>query len=392
MATPLALGVAGLGRAFTIMLPTLARHPGVKLVAAADPRPEARARFENDFGGRSYEAMEALCADKAVDAIYVATPHEHHASHAVMALRAGKHVLVEKPMAISLREAQAMVEAARAAHRQLVIGPSHSFDAPVARARMMIESGEHGRVRMVHASYYTDFLYRPRRPAELDTTLGGGVLFSQGAHQVDVVRLLAGGTATRVRAMTGAWDTARATEGAYSSLLAFDSGAFASLTYSGYAHYDADEAMDWVGELGQPKDPRAYGAARRTLAGAGDAAREAEAKNSRNYGGAAFDAAPATDRWHEHFGSVVVSCQHADLRPTAKGIWIYADSQKRFEAIAPPAVPRSGVLDEFCEAVRTGRPALHRGEWGLATLEVCLAMLESAREQRDVLLSHQGAP
>src|SRR6185436_15931050 len=109
------LGVAGLGRAFTLMVDTFARDPRVRLVAAADPRAEARQRFERDFGGRGYASIGELCADAQVEAIYVATPHQHHAAHAIAAARAGKHVLVEKPMALSLDEARAMIEAAREA-------------------------------------------------------------------------------------------------------------------------------------------------------------------------------------------------------------------------------------------------------------------------------------
>src|SRR5438045_1377686 len=98
---------------------------------------------------------------------------------------------------------------------------------------------------MIHASYYTDFLYRPRRPEELDTARGGGVVFSQGAHQLDIVRLLGGGRVRSLRARTGAWDPKRATEGAYTAILDFDNGAFASITYSGYAHFDSDELSGW---------------------------------------------------------------------------------------------------------------------------------------------------
>ncbi len=157
-------------------------------------------------------------------------------------------------MAITLAECDAMIEAARAAGVTLVIGHSHSFDAPVLRARELIASRRFGDVRMITAMNYTDFLYRPRRPEELDTRQGGGVVFSQGAHQVDVVRLLAGGQATSVRAHTGAWDRARPTEGAYAAQIAFANGAFASLTYNGYGHFDSDEFVDWIGELGHPKD------------------------------------------------------------------------------------------------------------------------------------------
>src|SRR6185437_2782155 len=125
----LRLGVAGLGRAFMLMLPTLVRHPRVALAGAADPRAEARERVAREFGAPAHASVEALCADPSIDAIYVATPNEHHAAHAIAAASAGKHVLVEKPMAISLAEADAMIAAARSAAVHLVVGPSHSFDA-----------------------------------------------------------------------------------------------------------------------------------------------------------------------------------------------------------------------------------------------------------------------
>jgi phthalate 4,5-cis-dihydrodiol dehydrogenase len=386
----LRLGVAGLGRGFTLMLPTLARHPRVVLAAAADPRAEARERFAADFGAATYGTVEALCADASIEAVYIATPHERHAEHAVLAAGSGKHVLVEKPMAIAIPEAQAMIAAARAAGVHIVVGPGHSFDAPVARASALVASGAYGRVGMLTAMYHTDFLYRPRRPEELDTAKGGGVVPSQAAHQVDVLRILAGSRARSVRAACGAWDPERPTEGAYGGLVTFEDGVFATLAYSGYAHFDGDELCDGIGETGREKDPAAYGAARRALAASVPGAGEAHTKSARNYGGAAY--APGADDapWHEHFGFVLVSCERADLRPTAKGVWIYGDGQRRFEPIPKPAVPRAAVLDELCGAVLDGKQALHDGAWGMATLEVCLAILRSAREGREVELSRQG--
>jgi phthalate 4,5-cis-dihydrodiol dehydrogenase len=391
MARRLRLGVAGLGRAFTLMVPTLSSHPRVQLAAAADPREEARQRFAQDFGARTHESVEALCADPDVEAIYVATPHQHHAAHVVAAAQAGKHVLVEKPMAVGLDDATAMIAAARAAGVHLVVGHSHSFDAPVRRARDIVESGAVGRARMITAMNFTDFLYRPRRPEELDTERGGGVVFSQGAHQVDIARLLGGGLVKSVRAATGAWDPARLTEGAYTAMLTFEDATFASLTYSGYAHFDSDEFCGWVGELGRDKDPAAYGAMRKALARVGDAGAETAAKNARNYGGSDYSAATDAPAWHEHFGLVVVSCERADLRPTPQGVIVYGDAAREFVALDKPAVPRAEVIDELCDAVFDARAPLHDGEWGRATLEVCLAMLRSAREGREVTLEHQVA-
>lgn len=376
-----------MGRGFMLMLPTLRVHPRMALVAAADPRPEAQRRFVEDLGGRAYASVEALCADPEIDAVYVATPHELHAAHTITAARAGKHVLVEKPMAVRLDECDAMIEAARHAGVQLIVGPSHSFDAPILRARELIASGRHGAVRMITALNYTDFLYRPRRPEELDTAKGGGVVFSQGAHQVDVVRLLGGGAVRSVRAVTGAWDAARPTEGAYNASFTFAGGAFASLTYSGYAHFDSDEFCGWVGEMGHRKDPARHGAARALLREARSAAEEASLKNARAYGAAAAPAeAPVA---HNHFGLVLVSCERADLRPIPTGVMVYGDDEQHLEPVEAPGVPRREAIDELCDAVAGAREPLHTGEWARATIEACIAILQSARENREIVLKRQ---
>ena len=380
------IGVAGLGRAFVLMLPALSRHPKIELVAAADPREEARTRFAAEFGGRTYSSVEALCADADIDAVYVATPHEFHAENAIMAARHGKHVLVEKPMALTLDDCRAMTEATRSAGVQLVVGHSHSFDAPIARTRELIASGTFGTLRMITAVQFTDFLYRPRRLEEL-ATASGGVVFNQAPHHVDIARLLGGGMVKSVRALTGAWDRERPADGAYSALLTFENGAFANLTYSGYAHFDSDELSGWIAESGFPKDPDAYGAARTLLQRAED---ELALKSARNYGGSespTLDSAGA--RLHQHFGFVIASCDRADLRPGPKGIAIYGDQTRSFEPVAVPAVARSEVIDEFHGAIVHGNAPLHSGEWSLATMEVCLAMQRSAREGREIPLAHQ---
>jgi phthalate 4,5-cis-dihydrodiol dehydrogenase len=373
------------------MLPTFAADPRVELVAAADPREEARSRFATDFGGRAYDTVEALCADPAVNVVYVATPHQLHARHVAIAAARGKHILVEKPMAITLAECQAMIDAARTAGVTLVVGHSHSFNAPILRARAIIDSGAVGRVRMITAFNFTDFMYRPRRPEELDTASGGGVLFSQAAHQIDIVRLLGGGFVRSVRAATGSWDPARPSEGAYSALFTFEDEAFASVVYSGYGHFDSDEFCDWIGEMGQPKDPARYGTARRMLRDVSSPHAETALKNARTYGGTDYgSAAAASDSLlHQHFGPVIASCERGDLRPVPAGVMIYGDDARRLDPLPAPSVPRAEVIDELYGAVMLDRAPVHSGEWALATTEVCLAMLQSAREQREVALRHQ---
>src|SRR3954469_12692086 len=359
------LAAVGLGRAFSLMAPAFS-DPRVSLVAAADPRPEARAKFESDFGGRAFASLEELLREKTIDAVYIATPHQLHADQACLAAAHGKHVLVEKPMALNLDECRAMIDAARKAGVSLIVGHSHSFDAPILETRKIVASGRYGSVRMITALYFTDFLFRPRRPDELDSVLGGGVVLNQGAHQVDIARLLGGGRVKSVRAQTGAWAPARPAEGAYSCLLQFESGCFATLVYSGYAHFDADEFCGWIAESGAQKDPEAYGAARKIL----NNQEESRLKSSRNYGGSDYKPLPQ-NRLHQHFGPLIVSCEKADLRPLPSGIAIYGDTEKRFEPIEPPSVPRAQVIDELYAAVVDARPPLHDGEWAMATMEVC---------------------
>jgi len=388
---PLRIGIAGLGRAFSIMLPTFQFDARVQLVAAADPSEAARARFRADFDAPTYGSVEALCANPNVQVVYVATPHQFHKAHVCLAAAAGKHVLVEKPMAITLEECTSMVDACASAGVHMVVGHSHSFNTPILRLRDLIRGGQYGRVRMITAVNYTDFLYRPRRPEELDTRAGGGVVFSQGAHQVDIVRLLGGGMVRSVRAFTGQWDASRPTEGAYSALLGFEDGAFCSVTYSGYGHYDSDTLMDNIGEMGQPKNHADYGTARRRLLGAGSAGEEAVLKAARNYGGSLYTA-PAglpCGLAHQHFGHLIVSCEGADLRPTTGGIEIFDDQARHIEPLAPPLVPRAEVIDELIDTVVLGKPPVHSGAWARATTEVCLAILSSARSNAECLMHHQ---
>lgn len=391
----LKLGVVGLGRGFTVLLPTLTFHPRLDIRAAADTRAAARDRFEADFGGTAHETIEAMCANADIDAVYIATPHFCHADHAIAAAQAGKHVLVEKPMALSVDDCTRMIDAAADAGVHLLVGPSHSYDAPIREARRIIDSGDYGKLRLITGINYTDFIYRPRRPDELDSAQGGGVVYSQAAHQIDIARFLAGGLIETIYATTGNYDPARPTEGAYSAMLKFTGGTVANLTFSGYGHFDSDEFCGWRGETGGIKDPANYGAARRALRELGGGDAEATLKADRAYGGLASAPLPATPPEglsHEHFGLFVLSCAGCDIRPLPDGIRVYTDDQIINHKLDPPTVPRAEVMDELCAAILDEFPPLHTGEWGRATFEACQAVIQSATEAREIRLHHQVAP
>ena len=84
-----------------------------------------------------------------------------------------------------------------------------------------------------------------------------------------------------------------------------------------------------------------------------------------------------------------MSCDRADLRPLPTGVMIYENGASHLDPLPAPSIPRADVIDELYAAVADGSPPLHDGAWAMATLEVCLAMLNSAREGREMTLRHQ---
>jgi len=379
------LGIAGLGMAGALMVRAAAHHPGFRLAAAAEPQAGPRQAFARDFEANIHSDIRALCDDPTVDAVYIATPHQFHAEHASLAAAAGKHIILEKPMALALADCDAIMAAVEKAGVRLVIGHTHAFDPAIRAMRAIIASGELGRLGMIASWNYTNYLYRPRRPEELDTARGGGILFNQVPHQIDTVRLLGGGLVKSVRAQAGGLDPARPTEGHAVAFIAFEDGAAASLVYGGYDFFDSDELHDWISERGGAKEP-AHGAARRALAAR---TRSETELRTANY---AYGAADDSEAPHQpHFGLTIATCARGELRSSADGVLLYGEDGRREIALpqGPRFAGRGNVLDDLATAVRSGRQPLHDGRWGKATLEVALAIQASAREGREVMLKHQ---
>jgi phthalate 4,5-cis-dihydrodiol dehydrogenase len=383
---PIGLGIVGLGMAGAVMVHAAAAHPAFVLKAAADPHAAPREAFARDHNARAYADVKELVADPAVEVVYIATPHQFHAPHAIVAAEHGKHIILEKPMALTLADCDAIIEAVERHKVHLVVGYTHAFDPAVRLMREMIIQGALGRLGLIHSFNYTNYLYRPRRPEEFDTAKGGGILFNQVPHQIDTARTLAGGVVRSVRAHTTVLDPARPTEASCAALLQFDNGAAASLIYSGYDHFDSDEWHFGISERGAPKRIE-HGAARRALAAAKD---EARARTDTFAYGAAAGALPP----HQpHFGVTIVTCAEGDMRASADGVTIYGrDGVREMPIPRGDSMPgRREVLDEMRAAMRRGTRPVHDGRWAKATVEVALAILQSARESREVTLQHQVA-
>jgi len=383
MQEPLRIGLVGFGAAGQAFLPALHKHTGFQLAAVVEPHKDLRDLARNQCAVPVYESLTDLLMQSDVDAVYLATPTELHSPQVIECAKHRKHVLVEKPMATHLAQAQAMVAATHAAQVVLVVGHSHSFDAPILAMRSWIESGRLGAVRMVNTWCFTDWLYRPRRPDELNTLMGGGVTFRQGSHQFDILRLLCGGLVTTVKARTFDWDPDRAATGAHTVMLDFDNGAAATAVYSGYGGLSSMDLGFPISEWGFEQTPALRSWARKPP-GPLDPGAELQAKQKR-----AAKAIPANAPFQPFFGLTVVHCEKGDLRQTPTGLRIETAQGTQDIHLPNDLSPRDHVLIEFHDAITGKRPALHDGRWGLATLEVCEAVMASSASGREVSLHHQ---
>jgi phthalate 4,5-cis-dihydrodiol dehydrogenase len=378
----LRIGIAGLGAASRQVLPHIARMPEMELAAGADIRPDALGEFAAKHAGRTYSSVEAMCASGEIDAVWIATPNVCHAEHTVMAAEHGLHVIVEKPMAVSLAEADAMIAAAGRNGVKLVQGHSKIYGPPIRKMREIVESGRLGRVIQINTWNSNDWLQRPRLASEVDTSIGGGVCFRQGPHQVDIVRYVGGGKVRSVRASTGRADGNFATEGDYTAFLAFEDGPTATLVFNGYGYLDIAELTWGIGEGGKRiADPDTTNDKPR-LAGPVDAnfkyanPRTTEERAGRERADQSF------------FGLTIVACERGAIRQSPRGLFVYTQAGRE-EVPCPPDAGRSAELVELYQAVTLDRPAFPDGRWGKATLEVCLAMLQSSNERREIALAHQ---
>ena len=149
------------------------------------------ASFSAEFhGADSFGSYESAVGDARVDAVYVCTPHHLHLEHARLAAGAGKHILLEKPLARTAQEAQAIVAVASEAGITLMVAENYRFMPPVMAAKDMVERGDLGTLRLIQLQ--EDFPFQPiewRNNSELN---GGGVLIDGGIHKASLLAYLAG--------------------------------------------------------------------------------------------------------------------------------------------------------------------------------------------------------
>jgi phthalate 4,5-cis-dihydrodiol dehydrogenase len=393
----LRMAMVGIGVGGAEMLPAMEAMDEIDLMAGADINPVTRERFRERYPNtRVYDSIEALCADPDVEGVWISSPNRFHAEHAIVAANHGKHVVVEKPMALTLQQAEEMVKAADKNGVKLLAGHTRSYTLPIRAMRKIINSGRLGRLRAIHVLAYSDWMLRPRSKDELDLSQGGGIPYRQGPHQIDTVRVLGGGKLRSVRGMTGQWMPERPIPGYYSAYLEFDDGTPCTIVHNGYGYFLGAELVPW-GESKQRYTLDERVRVRKQMQ-AGTRNEDADKQDLR-IGGQAEEQVFRSNRpeaWvPEDLGLVVVSCDRGDIRHSAQGVYVYDDDGLHDIDLSPNRMmgvgQRRAELEEFYDAIANGKPLYHDGVWGMATLEVCLAIMQSAKERREIELTHQVA-
>ncbi|AIE88009.1 Gfo/Idh/MocA family protein [Fimbriimonas ginsengisoli] len=159
---------------------------GMRTVAACDVDPARVASAADDFPGiATYSSVDDLLRDESVDLCVVILPHNLHAPVAIQCLNAGKHVVVEKPMCVSVEEADAMIEAADRNGKMLSVFHNRRWDGDFMKIRELIEQGLIGEV--FHIEACMGGMHKPGTWWRSDKKISGGAMFDWGAHIVDWV-------------------------------------------------------------------------------------------------------------------------------------------------------------------------------------------------------------
>ncbi len=149
------------------------------------------ASFSAEFNGTaSFGSYEAAVADPSVKAVYICTPHHLHLEHARLAANAGKHILLEKPLARTAVEAHAIVDVCAEAGVTLMVAENYRFMPPVMAAKAMIERGNLGDLRLIQLQ--EDFPFQPHDWRNEAQQNGGGVLIDGGIHKASLLAYFAG--------------------------------------------------------------------------------------------------------------------------------------------------------------------------------------------------------
>ena len=210
--------------------------PGARLAAVCDVDPARVSAFADTYQVPGFASLTELLGQTGIDVVSILTPSGLHASHAIAVARAGRHAVVEKPMALTVEDATAMIAAADAARVRLFVVKQNRFNVPVLKAREALDAGRFGKLVLgtVRVRWCRDQAYYDQDNWRGTWALDGGVLSNQASHHVDMLSWFMGEVVSvRARGITAlvdieAEDTAVAT-------LSFSNGALGVIEATGAA-------------------------------------------------------------------------------------------------------------------------------------------------------------
>jgi phthalate 4,5-cis-dihydrodiol dehydrogenase len=393
MKTILRFGIAGLGVASTQVLPAFEDISNkIRLTAVADIRKEALSEFAQKYPHvKTFESIEAMLTSSDIDAVWIATPNHLHADHTILAAKNGKHVICEKPMAITIDQCNKMAEAVSENNIKYVQGHSKIYTPPIRKMREIIKSDQLGQVISIDTWNYNDWLVRPLTVTEVNTKLGSGVVFRQGPHHADIVRFLGGGLVKSVSAITSRSAPGFSeTEGNYTAFLEFENGITSTMIFDGYGYFDITELTWGIGESG------ATGASfsandREWPTGPIEFEKKYKKVSEGDPHGHRDRINKSIPIKQPFFGLTIVSCEKGVIRQSPQGLFIYSNKGREELIWKPNHLGRAAEMLELYKSIEEDREPFLDVTWGKASLEICLAILKSSETQKEVMLEHQVA-
>lgn len=228
------LAVIGGGRVVGAHAGIPAHFPQVRLIGIAESNRERHAALAEKFGCLVFEKPEDLLLRADVHIVAICLPHHLHLPMALKALEAGKHVMIEKPMALSVAECDSILTAQCRAGVKLAIGHHHNFVPANVEARRIIQAGEIGHLVFATDSWFKPFHEGVRPPWFLARECGGGMWWMNAPHHVDRLRRIIGSRIISIKAKVSSEIHGYTAADSGMAMLQFDHGVYATILHVGY--------------------------------------------------------------------------------------------------------------------------------------------------------------
>ena len=188
-------GILGCGMIANVHADAIKKIENATLIGVADNYVEFSQKFADKHGAKAYASYKEMLADKEIDAVCICTPSCFHAPNAIEALYAGKHVVLEKPMALSVKAADEVINASKETGKLVTVICQLRFSRDIQRVKKLVEEGAFGKITLcdLYMKYYRNKDYYASSPWKGTLKFdGGGALMNQGIHGIDLIEYMVG--------------------------------------------------------------------------------------------------------------------------------------------------------------------------------------------------------